>query len=96
VPEPRLDPATRVRNRPDVVAERLLDDTVILDPGREVYVRVNLTGRWVWERVSRPQAIGAVAAGLAAEHGLDEAQALADVTAFVRCLLERGLVELVP
>lgn len=89
-----LDAATRVARCQDVIAERLLDETVILDPDSGRYARLNPSGRWIWERLARPESVGALAEAMAAEFGIPESRALADVLEFVRALRDRGLVEL--
>jgi hypothetical protein len=93
VPEPELAADTRVARREGLIAERLLQETVILDPDSDAYVRLNATGRWVWERLEAPQTVDSLARALAAEFEIDGPRALADVTGFVRGLLARGLVE---
>jgi hypothetical protein len=93
VPRPGLDTDTRVVRREGVIAERLLDETVVLNPDSDAYARLNATGRWVWEQLAAPQTLDSLAHTLAAEFDIDARRALADVTEFVRGLLERGLVE---
>ncbi len=93
MPEPGLDTDTRVVRREGAIAERLLDETVVLNPDSDAYAQLNATGRWVWERLAAPQTLGSLADALAAEFEIDGRRALADVTAFVRGLVERGLAE---
>ena len=89
-----LGPASVLVRSPGAIAEHVLEETVVVDAELERYVRLNVTGRWVWERLAAPQALSELAAGLAAQFGISEAQALADVDAFACELLARGLVEL--
>jgi hypothetical protein len=96
VPEPTLDAATSVGRRHGVIAERMLEETVILDPASDRYARLNATGRLMWEQLSAPRTLGELAAVLAAEYGIDERRALSDVTAFVEAMVARGLVEPAP
>jgi Coenzyme PQQ synthesis protein D (PqqD) len=93
VPEPTIDAANTVSRRDGLIAERLLDETVVLDPSADTYARLNPTGGWLWDRLSTPQTLNALAEAVATEFQLDEARALEDVKAFIRGLLERGLVE---
>lgn len=88
-----LETTTRVWRRPSVISESVLDETVVLDPDADTYARLNPSGRWLWERISQPQTIEALARALAAEFGVDEPRALADVRSFVQDLVERRLVE---
>jgi len=84
---------TPVVRRSSLIAERVLDETVVLDPAADVYVRLNSSGGWMWEQLREPRTVGALAQALAAEYGLEAGRAQADVTAFVDGLLERRLVE---
>jgi hypothetical protein len=70
-----------------------LEEAVILNLDANAYVRLNATGRWLWERLEGPQTIDSLAQALAAEFRVDRHRALADVREFVHGLLERDLVE---
>jgi hypothetical protein len=94
VRDPQLDSQTRVSRRPSVISEQVLEETVILDLESDAYVRLNPTGRLLWERLAAPQTLGTLAQALVGEFEIDEPRALADATGFVRDLLGRGLVEL--
>lgn len=89
--EPQAQSA--VVRRPNLIAERVLDETVVLDPEADVYVRLNSSGGWMWEQLEQPRSVDGLARELAARYGLEEHRAKADVTAFVDGLLERRLVE---
>lgn len=91
--EPELDADTRLVRRREVIGERVLDETVVLDPESDAYARLNASGGWLWEQLGVAQTVGALAQALAAEYGIDRQRAQADVTAFARGLLERGLIE---
>jgi hypothetical protein len=95
VPNEQLDTTTRVWRRSSVIFEPVLEETVVLDPDSDTYVRLNPAGRWLWERMSEPQTIEALARALAAEFGVDETRALGDVRSFLQALAARRLVELV-
>ena len=87
------DASANILRREDVIAERVLDETVILDPRSDTYVRLNTSGRLLWEALSQPRRMQELADRLAAEFGLDPPRAQADAAAFVAHLAERGLVE---
>ena len=89
-----MDPQTRVSRRPSVISEQVLEETVVLDLESDAYVRLNRTGRMLWERLEAPQTVDALARALAREFELDEPRALVDATGFVRDLERRRLVEL--
>ena len=93
MPEPELATDATVVRRDDVISERLLQETVVLNLDSNAYARLNATGRWIWERLEAPQTVDSLARALAAEFEIDAPRALADVRAFVRGLRERGLVE---
>jgi Coenzyme PQQ synthesis protein D (PqqD) len=91
--EAELDTQTEVVRREGVIAERLLEEMVVLNLDENAYVRLNATGRWIWEQLSAPRSLASLANELAAEFEIDRQRALTDVTAFVRGLVERGLAE---
>ncbi len=70
----------------------LPEETVLLDVEDGVAVRLNPSGAWLWERLERPASVAELAAALAARFKVDEAQALADVTAFAADLSGRSLL----
>jgi Coenzyme PQQ synthesis protein D (PqqD) len=70
-----------------------LDEAVVLNPDSNAYVRLNATGRWVWDRLEGPQTIDSLGRMFAAEFELDGEWALAEVRAFVDGLLQRDLVD---
>jgi hypothetical protein len=90
----QLDTTTHVWRRSSVIFEPVLEETVVLDPDADTYVRLNPSGRWLWERMSEPQTIHALARALATEFGVDETRALGDVRSFLQELARRRLVEL--
>lgn len=90
-----IDPATVASRSEEAIAERLLDETVILDPQTDRYTRLNATGSWLWEALGEaPSTAGRLAATLAKEFELPEPRALRDVATFLRELERRGLVTL--
>jgi hypothetical protein len=95
VPAPEIAATTRIARRERVIAQGLLDETVILDPEAGTYLRLNRTGSWVWQRLDGPRTVEELAQGVAEEFGVDRSQARDDVSAFARDLVARELVELV-
>lgn len=87
-----LSPQTRVSRAPNALAERVRDATVVLDPDRGRYVRLNGTGGFLWDALEAPTTLDALAARLAADYGIDAGRAATDATAFVSALAERELV----
>jgi Coenzyme PQQ synthesis protein D (PqqD) len=77
------------------MAERLLDETVILDPQTDRYTRLNATGSRLWEELGEaPSTAGRLAAALVEEFRVPESRALGDVASFLGELERRGLVTL--
>ena len=85
-------PDALLRRAPDALAEPVGDATLVLDAGRDAYVRLNRTGGWLFERFAEPATPAAVAEMLAAHAGIAGERALADVLAFCEDLTRRGLL----
>jgi hypothetical protein len=68
------------------------DDVVVLDLEGSVYLKLNGSGRVLWEALTAPRAAPELAALLVETYGIDEARANADVSAFVADLRRRGLL----
>jgi hypothetical protein len=88
-----LSDDTRVSARHGLLAERLLDETVILDPSTDAYARLNRSGTFLWPSIAEGSRLQDLAQTLADRFSLPPEQARTDVEAFVRMLLERGFVE---
>ncbi len=89
-----IAPETTVSRAEGVLAENVLGETVILDVAADRYVRLNRSGAVLWERLAEPATVAELAGVLVARYRLAEDRALADATALVRQLRERGLVTL--
>ena len=88
-----LSEHTRVSACRGLLAEQLLDETVILDPSTDAYARLNRAGTFLWPLIAEGRRLDELAQALAARFALAPEQARADVEAFVRMLLERGFVQ---
>ena len=75
-----------------VLAERVLADTLLLDPTTGSYVRLNESGAVLWEALERPASLADLAERLRDRYGLDPGRATADAERFVAALAERGMV----
>jgi hypothetical protein len=84
---------TRISPRAGLLAEQLLDETVILDPTTDAYARLNLSGTYLWPSIAEGRPMRELAQALAERFALSPERARADVEAFVRMLLDRGFVE---
>ena len=88
-----LSEHTRVSACPGLLAEQLLDETVILDPRTDAYARLNRSGTFLWPSIAEGRRLHELAQALADRFALSPEQARADVEAFVQTLLDRGFVE---
>jgi hypothetical protein len=68
------------------------DDVVVLDLGGSVYLKLNGTGRLLWERLAEGATEAELVAMLTDRFGIDGDRAEADVQAFVADLRRRELV----
>ncbi len=68
------------------------DEIVILDLEGSVYLKLNGSGRTLWERLGTPATEADLVAVLLDGYDIDEARATADVTTFVADLRQRDLV----
>jgi hypothetical protein len=81
------------RLAPSVLRAAVGDDEVLLNPDTGMYHLVSGSGREVLDRLCAGETETAVAADIAARHGVDAAVVAGDVAAFVADLTTRGLVE---
>jgi hypothetical protein len=86
----RLSPQTRIARKDGLIVESLSGQTVMLDPERDRYLRLNETGGMLWEALAEPRTLAELGAQLADQAGIDPERAATDATAFVRGLLEAG------
>jgi hypothetical protein len=94
VPAP-LDPKARIVRKEGLIVESLSGQTVMLDPERDRYLRLNETGGMLWEALAEPRTMAELGAELAARTGIDAERADADAAAFVHGLLESGAARIV-
>ena len=88
-----LDSRAVVARSEHAIAERVFEETVLLDPNTDRYTRLNRSGGVLWDALEQPTGLAALAERLQAEFGVDAERARADVNAFIRQLDERGLIE---
>jgi hypothetical protein len=69
------------------------DDIVVLDLGGSVYLKVNGTGRVLWELLTEPRTEAELTTALVERYQIAEGQAATDVAGFVGDLRQRGLLE---
>ena len=69
------------------------DEVVVLDLEGSVYLRVNGTGRVLWELLTEPRTEDELVDALVAHSGIERERAAGDVAEFIARLRERELVE---
>ncbi len=69
------------------------DDVVVLDLEGSVYLKVNGSGRVLWELLAEPRTQDELTAALVDRYGIDQSVAASDVAGFVADLRHRGIVE---
>lgn len=68
------------------------EDLVILDLEGSVYLKLNGSGRLLWELLSEPRDVESLESALVAEYSIDRERAKTDVDAFLTDLRARGLL----
>jgi hypothetical protein len=69
------------------------DEVVVLDLEGSVYLKLNGSGRVLWERLAAGSTEPELIAALVEQFGIDAGRATADVAAFVADLEQRDLLE---
>lgn len=68
------------------------EEIVVLDLDGSVYLKLNGSGRMLWELLTDPSDEESLAAALVGGYGIDKERAAADVGAFLADLRQRGLL----
>jgi PqqD family protein of HPr-rel-A system len=83
-----------VARAPHVLEAPVLDETVVLDPERGEYYRLNPVGTRVWELLaSGPRSLDDLVETVVGEYDVNPARARTDVVALLDRLVDRGLVD---
>lgn len=69
------------------------EDVVVLDVEGSVYLKLNRSGRVLWERLAEPSTDADLRSALVDEFEVDEERASADVDAFLNELRRRTLLD---
>ena len=89
-----LTPQTIVSRNPEAIFAPVEGETVVLEPVADRYVSLNATATRLWQMLEYPASVEDLAGLLTDTYGVERPAALADVTAFVRSLDDRGLIVL--
>jgi hypothetical protein len=88
-----LDPDARLRVSKSVYARPFGEELVVLDFARGEYFSLDEIGAEVWRALERGTPLRAIAAAIATTYDVNEAEALNDIVALSRELLDQKLVE---
>jgi hypothetical protein len=69
------------------------EEVVVLDLEGSVYLKLNGSGRFLWERLTEPCDADTLVDALVAEYGIEPDLATSDVEAFLIDLRKRGLLD---
>lgn len=86
----KVTATTRVARSEGLVAERMEGGIVMLDPETDRYLRLNATGRLIWEALAQPATVAELARVLSERGGISAERAEADATTFIEGLLDFG------
>ncbi len=75
------------------VEAEMAGQTVMMSISQGKYYALEGTARRIWELLAEPASVGEIVERLTAEYEVDREQCAAEVTHFVRELIENGLVE---
>lgn len=87
---------TRLTYPPAVLFSRIDEEVVVLCESTGTYFGINEVGGFIFERVGRGSALGEIHSAILETFDSDEVTAWDDLTAFVRRMLDLGLLSVVP
>ena len=90
-----LEPKTAVRRADGFLAETLGEETVMLDPERDRYLRLNRSGGILWSALTEPLTVEELSERLVDATGIDRERAREDTLSFVRRMLDHGAIRAV-
>ncbi len=86
----KVSATTRIARSDGLVAEQMEGGIVMLDPETDRYLRLNATGRLIWEALAEPATLAELAGVLSERSGISTERAEADATTFIEGLIEFG------
>jgi hypothetical protein len=89
MPDP-LTPETRIARNDGLVTSAMDGGIVMLDPDADRYLRLNATGKLIWEALAEPATVTDLARLLSERTGIPTDRAEADAATFVDGLIEFG------
>jgi coenzyme PQQ synthesis protein D (PqqD) len=85
-----LTPTTRIARTEGLVTEPMDGGIVMLDPAADRYLRLNATGRLIWEALAEPATVAELAQMLSERSGISRERAEADAATFIDGLIDFG------
>ena len=86
----KVTATTRVARSEGLVTEQMEGGIVMLDPESDRYLRLNATGRLIWEALAQPATVGELAGVLSERSGIPRERAEADAASFIERLIDFG------
>ena len=77
---------------PGIVSRMVDGEAVLVDPKQGMVRVLNPTGARIWELIDGRQTVAELAAGIAAEYGIETPRAQADTIAFCEDLVRRDVL----
>ena len=85
-----LSASTRIARTDGLVTEPMDGGIVMLDPESDRYLRLNATGKLIWEALAEPATVGELAAVLSERSGISRERAEADAATFIEGMIDFG------
>ena len=90
----RVNATTRIARTDGLVTEPMDGGIVMLDPESDRYLRLNASGRLIWEALAEPATVEEVTQLLSERSGISRERAEADATTFINELIDFGAARL--
>ena len=86
----KVTATTRIARSEGLVTEPMEGGIVMLDPESDRYLRLNATGRLIWEALAEPATVAELAQVLSERSGIPRERAEADAATFIDGLIDFG------
>ena len=90
----KVNATTRIARTDGLVTEPMDGGIVMLDPESDRYLRLNASGRLIWEALAEPATVEEVTQLLSERSGISRERAEADATTFINELIDFGAARL--
>ena len=87
-----MDAMSVIERAPDALSTPVQSDLVFLNPRRDNYVAIDEVGRAIWEMLTEPMTVAAMAARLQQDFKADPTVIETDLIAFVTEMEQEGLI----